>query len=160
MRFCNLICEGPGLTLLVCFTLAESDGFCRCPGTQVWAYRKLTARPAKCQSVIPQPHPPSSLLCLHHLSPVPDNWEKRSNIHSIHILIDCVFSAQINCISSWRVRSCRSNSMLYINISVTCTSSATSQGLELYMENYREANSQRWRCPNADKLRSIKVNGI
>lgn len=140
MRFCNLICEGPGLTLLVCFTLAKSDVFCRCHGgtparargssqhvlhsvaavqTRKRLHRQTVRRHASlCASS-------SSIIPLPFTSLVPSarhNWEKRSNIHSIHILIDYVFSAQINCVSSWRVRSCRSNSMLYINISATHTS--------------------------------------
>lgn len=80
-------------------------------------------------------------------SPVPSvrhNWERHINIHSKHILIDYVFSAQINRISSWRACSCRSNSMLYINISASLTSSASSEVLKLCMEIYWETNILHW----------------
>lgn len=92
------------------------------------------------------------LLLLHVrlTSPAPSvrhNWEKHLNIHSIHILIGNVFSAQINCNSSWRVRSCRSNSMLYINISASLTFSSTSNFAWKFTEkptNFTDRSECRW----------------
>lgn len=84
-------------------------------------------------------------------SPVPSvshNGAKHLNIHRKAVLIDCVFSAHINRISSWRVLLTQ---LLYINISFSLTPAARC------MEMYREGLHRR---ENADKLRHSKVNGI
>lgn len=84
-------------------------------------------------------------------SPVPSvshNGAKHLNIHRKPVLIDCVFSAHINRISSWRVVLTQ---LLCINFSFSLTAAARR------MEMYREGLHQR---ENADKLWHSEVNGI
>ena len=117
MRFFSLISFGRALKAhaapLVCFTLAESERFMPArwhtgPGSgyrrhserlpSVRAVRRTEEDRASCTRCV---NIPSLLFGL--TSPVPSvghNRGKHLNIHSIHILIDCVFSAQINCILS------------------------------------------------------------